>query len=139
MNSRKAIYVFVGFLLMLLVAGAFYRAQKKSKPVPPSFAAQSSATSGPKSPEIIADVEQVNPEVVTEKVANFLGSLTPGGTAESAGRERKYVVSYQVAFLRKTPAEKAPEEGLSYDQLRDRRRMAPPRNMPTTTAAGAFP
>lgn len=120
MKTRKTIYVLVGFLLMLLAARAFYLAQKTSKPVALSFAAQSSAPAGPSSPAVHAGVEQVNPDEVPEKVADFLGSLTPGGTAEAAGRERKYVVSYRVDFFRKTPMGKSPEEGLSYDQLRDR-------------------
>ena len=71
------------------------------------------------SPEKSPGTEEVNPQEVTEKVANFLGKLTPGGTAEAAGRERTYIVTYQVAFFRKTPGAKAPEESRSYAQLRD--------------------
>jgi hypothetical protein len=64
--------------------------------------------------------------VITEKVANFIGNLAPGGTADVAGRDRTYIVSYQVVFLRKTASEKAPEESLSFDQLQQRDLMEMP-------------
>lgn len=57
---------------------------------------------------------------VPDKVANFLGNLTPGGTPEAAGHDRNYIICYQVDFLRKTLTQKTPEESLSYDQLRER-------------------
>ncbi len=53
-------------------------------------------------------------------MANFLGTLAPGGTPESAGHDRTYVVTYQVDFLRSTPAAKLPEESLSYSVLQER-------------------
>jgi len=51
---------------------------------------------------------------------NFIGKLAPGGTAEAAGHERNYVVTYQVAFVRKNPGEKLPEESLTYQQLMEK-------------------
>jgi hypothetical protein len=121
MKSRKIVYVLVSSLLLILLeAAALYVSKRKPKPVTRSIAAQSSVPAGTTSPAKPAGVEMVNPEGVAEKVANFLGSLTPGGTGESAGRERQYVVSYQVDFFRKTPKERAPEESLPYGELRGR-------------------
>jgi hypothetical protein len=120
MKYRKTIFALIGFLLISLGAQAFYLAKKRSNLLTPSMAAQSPAPSGATSQAKPGDVAQVNPEEVREKVANFLGSLTPGGIAESTGHERNYVVTYQVDFLRKKPDEKAPEESMSYATLRDR-------------------
>jgi len=55
-----------------------------------------------------------------DATANFLGALAPGGTPESAGRERNYVITYQVVFLRKSPVEKLPEENMKYSELQQR-------------------
>jgi hypothetical protein len=73
------------------------------------------------------DPRDVDPNDVPNKVANFLGNLTPGATPEAAGRERNYIVSYQVDFLRKHPGEKTTEEGMTYEQLQkwDREVTAP--------------
>jgi hypothetical protein len=120
MKHRRTAYVAVGFLLVFLGVSAFYLSQRKQEAVTPSPATQSAVSPATSPPASTAGVAEVNPQEVTEKVANFLGSLSPGGTAESAGRDRNYVVSYQVAFLRKTPNEKVPEESLSYGGLRDR-------------------
>jgi hypothetical protein len=126
MKYGKTGYILVAILLTSLGGGAFYLAKREAKPVTPSFAIQSSVPSGTNSPAQPAGVEEVNPQEVTDAIANFLGSLTPGGTAESAGRERTYVVTYQVDFFRKGPKGKAPEESLSYAKLRDRDLMEMP-------------
>jgi hypothetical protein len=126
MKYEKSVYVLIGILLIALGTGAFYLAKREPIPVTPSLAAQSSLPAGPGSPAKSAGVEEVDLEKVTENVTNFLGSLTPGGTAESTGRERTYVVSYQVDFLRKNPRKKVPEESLSYAKLRDRDLMEMP-------------
>ena len=126
MKHTKIIYALGGLLLILVVAGAYYFATRKAKPAtvgitnPPSVPAVAGSTEKPES------VAGVDPEEVTENVTNFLGSLTPGGTAEAAGRERTYIVSSRVAFFRKTPTEKGPEEGLSYGQLQQQDPSAMP-------------
>jgi len=120
MKHGKTAYIVIGFLLISLGAAAFYVAVRNSKRVTPSLAAKSAVPSGTMPATKPAGVKEVDPQEVTEKVANFLGSLSPGGAAESAGRERTYVVSYQVDFLRKMPDAKTPEENLSYEKLRDR-------------------
>jgi hypothetical protein len=119
MKYRKTIYVLVGFLVFSVAAGTYYFGKRKTKPATASSTNPFSAPTGTRSSAKPADVAQVNLEEVTEKVADFLGSLTPGGSVESAGRERNYVVSYQVDFFRKKPNEKVPEESLSYAKLRD--------------------
>lgn len=68
-------------------------------------------------PPVAADADAQN---IAEKITNFLGKLAPGGTTEAAGRERNYVVSFQVDFIRKTPNQQSPEESLSYQKLRER-------------------
>ncbi len=116
----KAAYVFAGFVFLAVVGTWFYFNTRKSNAAAPSPAAHSSPASVADSTGAPPTVEQVNPEQVTEKVSNFLGKLTPGGTADAAHHERNYVVSYQVDFLRPTPQGTAPEEGLSYAELRER-------------------
>jgi hypothetical protein len=127
MKARKSGYAGAVFLFLLLGAGAGYFTTISQHLFSTIFAAQLAPTSETPSPAKNAGAEQVDPEKVTERVANFLRTLRPGGTAESAGHERNYVVSYQVDFFRKTPTAKAPEEGLSYAQLReqDMDRMPP--------------
>jgi Protein of unknown function (DUF3160) len=75
--------------------------------------------------ETVEDSQSGN---TAETTTSFLGTLAPGGTTESASRERNYIVTYQVAFLRKAPAEKLPEESLTYQELqaRDPGTLAPP-------------
>jgi len=119
MKYGKSGYALAVFIIILLGAGGFHLAKRMPLLVTPSFAAQSSVPAETISPGKAAGPVQVNPEEVTEKVANFLGGLPPGGTAESAGHERYYIVSYQVDFFRKTPTASAPEEDLSYAQLRE--------------------
>ena len=119
MKHTKTTYLLAAILILSLGAGACHLTLGKPKQGAPISAAQSSVPAGTRStnPEGEADVD---PEKVTENVANFIGDLTPGGTAESAGHDRNYIVSYQVDFMRKKPDLKAPEESLSYEKLRDR-------------------
>jgi hypothetical protein len=112
MQRKKMASVIAGSVAILLSLGAFYLAKRNFTSAATGFAAQAQAPAGAPG--------EVDAEKVPERVTNFLGNLTPGGTAEAAGRERNYVVTYQVAFLRKLPNEKAPEETLSYEKLRDR-------------------
>jgi len=130
MRPRKYVLLFVGVALAVTAAGALYLA--KRKPV-----ASSTISAGNSSSAHTQAVPQVKPQEAgqgsqsgntTETTTSFLGTLTPGGTTESAGRERNYIVTYQVAFLRKAPAEKLPEESLTYQELqaRDPGTLAPP-------------
>lgn len=113
MKYRKVAYILVGFFLISGLAGTTYFALRKPKPAAalktnPIPRAGSNSTAGQ------ASAVQVNPQEmmdVVQKVANSLGNLTPGGTAEAAARERTYVVSYQVAFFRQAPKAKVPEAG----------------------------
>jgi len=57
---------------------------------------------------------------IADTTTNFIGTLTAGGTAESAGHERSYVVTYQVVFVREAPEKKLPEENLTYRELQER-------------------
>jgi Protein of unknown function (DUF3160) len=120
MKYGKTIYVLMGLLLILAVAGGVYFKTRKSKPQLAGISNQASARSAISPPVRPQSVDEVNPREVTSKVANFLGTLAPGGTPESAGHERTYVVSYQVDFLRNTPGAKLPEESLSYIELQER-------------------
>ena len=122
MKPSNYILLFAGVALAAAAAGALYHAKRKS-------ASASSTTAGNPSSAHTQAVPQVKSQEaaqgsqyrdIAETTTSFLGTLTPGGTPESAGRERNYIVTYQVAFLRKAPAEKLPEESLSYQELRDR-------------------
>ena len=116
----KPILVPISAVLTLSLGGAYFLAKRTSHRDRPTISQPASGGAKTSSTAVPGGGEEVNPQEVTEKVTNFLGNLVPGGTAEAAGRDRTYIVSYQVAFLRKTPSEKAPEEGLSYRQLQDR-------------------
>ena len=119
MKAGKSGYIAAVFLFSLGAAGAGHFSKRMPQLFTPVFAAQSSAPTETNAPSKPAATQQVDPEKVTESVANFLGSLHPGGTVESAGHERNYIVSYQVDFFRKTPKARAPEEDLAYAQLRE--------------------
>ncbi len=125
MKRTKPVYLLFALLLLSLGTAAFYltpgrSVQAAAIAAPSSIAA---ATPNPRSDE------DVDAERVPDKVANFIGNLTPGGNAESAGQERSYIVSYQVLFIRSKPDVKAAEESLSYDKLRERDMDAMPRYM----------
>ena len=120
MQHRKSIHLVAGAALVLAMAvGTFYFSKKKPQapgPAAKTIASQAPAQSAPASSS--------QPQNVAELPADFLGTLTPGGNAESAGVERTYIVSYQVAFLRTAPAEKLPEESLTYQELSQREARA---------------
>ena len=118
MKHTKIIYALGGLLLILVVAGAYYFATRKGKPATAGITNPSSVPAVAGSTEKPEGVAGVDPVEVTDKVTNFLGSLTPGGTAEAAGQERTYIISYRVAFFHKTPKGKVPEESLAYKDLR---------------------
>ena len=122
MRPSKSVLLFAGVALLVAVAGALYLVKRKP-------ASASTPTAGNPSSIHAQAVPQVKSQETgqgsqsgntAEDTTSFLGTLTPGGTTESAGRERNYIVTYQVAFLRKAPAEKLPEESLTYQELRVR-------------------
>jgi hypothetical protein len=121
MRNAKAVYALIGSLL-LLSAGALAYFQRtkfkalKANPVSPGAVEGTPRSTANQQNSADIDAEQD----VALHVANFLGGLTPGGNAEAAGRDRTYIVSYQVAFFRKTPTEKTPQESLTYQQLEAR-------------------
>jgi hypothetical protein len=122
MKPGKSIYALAGLVFLAVGGTWFYFNMKKPHPAAATPAPPSSTRSGTDSPSGPPTLQEVNPQEVTEKVSNFLGKLTPGGTADAANHERNYVVCYQVDFIRPTPKAAAPEEGLTYAQLRDRDR-----------------
>jgi hypothetical protein len=126
MKRTKPVYLLAAFLLLSLGAGAFYLTLGKPMQGAPISAVQASIPVGTQSTNPDGE-EDVDPEKVTEKIANFIGDLTPGGAPESAGHERNYVVCYQVDFMRTKPDLKAPEESLSYEKLRERDMEVMPR------------
>ncbi len=122
MKYRKYIYVSVVLLIVVGAACAVYFATKPPGNKPAGGAASVTQQGSASSPSNLSPTPQnavagSPPNWTDELATSFLGSLTPGGAADSTGRERTYVVSYQVAFLRKTPAEKVPEESLTYREL----------------------
>jgi hypothetical protein len=119
MKHWKITCVLAALMLMSLGAGRFYLTTGKIHQRPQLSAAQSAIPAEIHSTNPSGE-EDVDPEKVTEKIANFIGDLTPGGIPESAGHERSYVVSYQVDFMRTKPDLKTPEESLSYEKLRER-------------------
>ncbi|HXY78042.1 MAG TPA: DUF3160 domain-containing protein, partial [Candidatus Acidoferrales bacterium] len=110
MKLNKGVVALAGVAFVFAVAGSIYLAAKR-KP-----ATALAKTVGNPSTKLT----QEPPPDPTQIPTNFLGTLAPGGTAESAGHERNYIVTYQVVFLRKTPDEKLPEESLSYQDLQQR-------------------
>jgi hypothetical protein len=115
MKHSRAVYVLAGVLLTLGIVGAALHFGRKAawKPAPNSRDLQKQRPSQTQPNTAPAGVPQ-DPAALP---ADFLGSLRPGGHDESAGRERTYIVSYQVAFLRKSPSEKLPEETKTYQEL----------------------
>jgi hypothetical protein len=109
MKQRKYVYLSVGLLVAVGAAcAAYFETRPAAKKSGSSLVASATA----------ANARHTGPVDETDKLpTSFLGSLTPGGSADSAGRERTYVVSYQVAFLRKSPDAKVPEESLTYRQI----------------------
>jgi len=121
MSSRRIALALVFAAVILAAAGGLYYAKKRAVVATRTQTIASSAkpngagvTSSP-----VSD-EYNQPQDIALTTANFLGSLTPGGTVEAAGKGRNYVVTYRVAFLRKVPDEKLPEESLTYQQLMEK-------------------
>ncbi|HXX44628.1 MAG TPA: DUF3160 domain-containing protein [Candidatus Acidoferrales bacterium] len=110
MKLNKGVVALAGVALVFAAAASIYLAAKRK----PATALVKSVGNPSTKPT------QVPPPDPTQIPTNFLGTLAPGGTAESAGHERNYIVTYQVVFLRKTPDEKLPEESLSYQDLQQR-------------------
>jgi len=132
MRPAKYALVFAGVAVAAAAAGALYLADRKP-------ASASTTSAGNPSSAHIQSTPDVKPQDTpqgsqsgssAETTTSFLGTLTPGGTTESAGRERNYIVTYQVAFLRKAAAERLPEESLTYEELR--------RRDPSTLAPAVF-
>jgi Protein of unknown function (DUF3160) len=123
MRRSQFVLVFAAVAFVLAAAGAFLFS--KRKPASASGAnsgslssAGSSQTANPAPQETVQNNQGIY--MPDDATANFLGALASGGTPDSAGRERNYVISYQVVFLRKSPAEKLPEENMKYSELQQR-------------------
>ena len=129
MRPSKYVLLFVGIALAVAAAGALYLAKRKSASASTTTAGNPSSTHTQAVPQVKSQETGQGSQSgsTAETTTSFLGTLTPGGTTESAGRERNYIVTYQVAFLRKAPAEKLPEESLTYEELqvRDPSTLAP--------------
>ena len=122
MGPRKYVLLFVGTALAVTAASAFYLAKRKPASASTTTAGDPSSTHSQAAPQVKSQEKGQGSQSgnSAETTTSFLGTLTPGGTTESAGRERNYIVTYQVAFLRKAPAEKLPEESLTYQELQAR-------------------
>ena len=136
MHANKAVLIVAGAVAVSVAAAAVYHVKMTKAPAPspantsrPAAPTQQVAASA--TPRVAAETSQTTPQSgqsgdIADTTANFLGTLKPGSAPEAAGAERNYVVTYQVAFLRKAPQEKLPEESLTYQQLReDRAEFAP--------------
>lgn len=110
MPSRRTVLILAGVVLALAAAGGLYYAKKKAF-----------ASAGPnaksKASSARAATAGNQPGDIALTTTNFIGGLAPGGTSASAGKERNYLVTYQVAFLRQSTDEKLPQESMSYLQL----------------------
>ena len=124
MKPRKFLHTVAGILILFLGVGAFSLTLRHPAPIRVTAPAQAPAPAGNNSTKPV-DPRDVNPDDVPNKVADFLGNLTPGATPEAAGRERNYIVSYQVDFLRKQSGQKTTEEGMTYEQLKEAEVAAP--------------
>jgi len=127
MKPSKPVLFLASLALAIAAAGAFYFAKRKpavsaAARTSASAPAQAASQSTPPAP-----AQSTSSGNIAETTASFLGTLTPGSAPDSAGRERNYIVTYQVAFLRKSPAEKLPEESQTYKELqaRDPETLAP--------------
>src|ERR1035438_9538263 len=87
MKRTKLVYLLAAILILSLGAGAFCLTLRSPKPVR-AMAAQDGRPAGNSSTKPV-DPRDVNPEDVPNKVANFLGNLTPGATPEAAGRSEE--------------------------------------------------
>lgn len=122
MRLSKNILVFAAAAFVLAASGAVYFSKRGPRSVSGASAGDSSAThaAGPPLAAPQATGQNAPSGEIAETITSFLGTLTPGGAAESAGRESNYVITYQVAFIRMVAEEKLPEENLSYKELMDK-------------------
>jgi hypothetical protein len=122
MRRSQYVLAFAAVVLILTVTGAFLFSKKKPASASSTNTATPSSpstqTAKPASQEAAQDNQGIY--IPDDTTANFLGALAPGGTPESAGRERNYVITYQVVFLRKSPSEKLLEESMKYSELQQR-------------------
>ncbi len=120
--KHKYIYLLAGAVVVLAAGGTFYfGTTKRQSRISASTTSPAPASSPARSSVNAQDAAGgTSPQNVARNTTTFLGTLTPGGSAESAGRERTYLVTYQVAFLRKAPAEKLTEESMTYQQHQER-------------------
>jgi len=130
MKYRKIAYVAGGLLVVAGAACAVYFGVQTSDNKPSGNTASaiklgSAAAEGNSSPRPEDANRPPAPNRAAELPTSFLGNLTPGGTADSAGKDRTYVVSYQVAFFRKAPVDRVPEESLTYAELQSHGIAAP--------------
>lgn len=122
MRPSKYVPLFAGVALAVAAAGALYLAKRKPASASTTSAGNPSASHTQATPQAKPQEPGQGSQIgdIAQTTTNFLGTLTPGGTAVSAGQERNYIVTYQVVFLRKAPAEKLPEESLTYRELQER-------------------
>ena len=116
MPSGRIVLVFAGIALAVAAAGGIYYAKKKASASGQDVRSSAKGNAGGPASSQTLDQDNAYRDIALT-TTSFIGSLTPGGTAESAGKERNYVVTYQVAFLRNSPAQKLAEESMSYQQL----------------------
>ena len=122
MKHSKYIYLLAGAVVVLAAVGIMYFKTTKRQSRISGSTTNAAAASLPARSSVNPqdNVGATSPQNAAGNTTNFLGTMTPGGSAESAGRERTYLVTYQVAFLRKAPAEKLKEENMTYQQLQER-------------------
>lgn len=122
MRRSQYVLAFAAVILILAATGAFLFSKKKPASASPTSTATPSfpgtQTAKPAPQETAQDKQGMY--MPDDTTANFLGALAPGGTPESAGRERNYIVTYQVVFLRNSRVEKLPEENMKYSELQQR-------------------
>src|SRR5713226_3213161 len=141
MNHSKFIYLLASAIVVLSAGGTLYfgtmkRQSKIGASTTNAVAASSPARSSANPQDATG---RTSPQSVAGNPTNFLGTLVPGGNAESAGRECTYLVTYQVAFLRKAPAEKLTEESMTYQQLQERdSQVMPPYVLYGETVLGRY-
>jgi hypothetical protein len=122
MKRVHYIIVFAAVALMLAAAGG-YLISKRRLALTSATGSSGSFSASTSLASQYAGQSNQNQDIAYT-TTNFIGTLTAGGTAESAGHERSYIVTYQVAFLRETPEKILPEESLTYRELQERDNLA---------------
>jgi hypothetical protein len=123
MKRIHYVIVFAAVALVLAAAGGYLLL--KRRPAFPSATNSGRSPSASAAPASQYAWQSNQIPDVADTTTNFIGTLTAGGTPESAGRVRSYIVSYQVAFLREAPEKILPEENLTYRELQQRDNVAP--------------